>query len=207
MATNRTKRTRVHKPALTAAQLAYVSDSEIEGGHDFSDFELSALKAGRFRVGTRGGRDPQALWEEYRERYLAKYILHHPGKRPFAWWQWDAPELRKRLSGIGDPSHEHLSIKSNFAYGLPASSWITIFDMGYYENFKGRAPVLDDMPTYESQATYLKRHNLLTERELEETLDFTPTTLIQVTRTYERPATAYQGPRSEEYKEYQWANL
>src|SRR5690242_15024366 len=31
-------------------------------------------------------------WEEHREDVLAEWTKKHPGTRPSAWWQWDAPE-------------------------------------------------------------------------------------------------------------------
>jgi hypothetical protein len=87
-------------------------------------------------------------------------------------------EPRKRLSGIGTPNHEALNYGPVFAYGLPADGWITQFDESYYNarardihgelipcqwkegDFKGKAIDPDNPPVYESQSSYLKRHNL-----------------------------------------------
>jgi hypothetical protein len=36
--------------------------------------------------------DVQALWRAYGASLLALWVTHHPGARPWGWWQWDAPE-------------------------------------------------------------------------------------------------------------------
>ncbi|HEX9544401.1 MAG TPA: hypothetical protein VF955_04405, partial [Pyrinomonadaceae bacterium] len=53
---------------------------------------------------------------------------------------------RKRLGGIGTPAHECRSVKPDFKYGIP-TVWVDVDK--------------DDPPTFESQASYLKRHGML----------------------------------------------
>src|SRR2546426_907078 len=47
------------------------------------------------------------LWREHRDELLPDFISTHPGRRPHAWWLFDAVEpSRRRLGGIGTPKHE-----------------------------------------------------------------------------------------------------
>jgi hypothetical protein len=32
-----------------------------------------------------------ADWQRHKEKILSTWIVEHPGTRPFAWWQFDAP--------------------------------------------------------------------------------------------------------------------
>jgi len=34
----------------------------------------------------------RAVWQEHRDELLSKYVADHPGRRPWAWWQFDAPD-------------------------------------------------------------------------------------------------------------------
>jgi len=31
-------------------------------------------------------------WAEHRDELLPKFVADHPGRRPWAWWQFDAPD-------------------------------------------------------------------------------------------------------------------
>lgn len=91
-------------------------------------------------------------------------------------------EPRRRLGGIGTPNHECLNYLPPFARGVP-SSWVDPFSVCYYNgrsldihgapigtdyhegDFDGLAPDPHDPPTFESEASYLRRHNLLTPAE------------------------------------------
>jgi len=35
-------------------------------------------------------------WEQYRDQILAEWITKRPGTRPWAWWEFDAPEEPRR---------------------------------------------------------------------------------------------------------------
>jgi len=124
----------------------------------------------------------EKTWERLSAEILEICLKESPCQRPWAWWQFGDPEPRHRLGGVGDPAHEFLSYKANFHYGLPVT-WITDFDVEYYNgkrrdingkrigttykegNFKGKAIDPNDPPTFESEATYLKRLNFLTQAE------------------------------------------
>ena len=41
----------------------------------------------------------EAGWRELREAVLTAWGAARPGSRPWAWWQFDAPEPRRTLSG------------------------------------------------------------------------------------------------------------
>jgi hypothetical protein len=118
-----------------------------------------------------------ALWNAHSERLVAEHVTLHPGTRPDRWWQYEAPEPRQRLGGTGTPASEVLAYVPVYSYGLPAV-WISQWQVNYYtgiavdvhgnpigdpypsNSFKGVAINPDDPPTFESQATYLKRHGL-----------------------------------------------
>lgn len=60
-------------------------------GHDFTFLDdRPALDADELRQ----------AWEELRDELLALHIAERPGSRPWAWWQYDAPERRQRLDGV-----------------------------------------------------------------------------------------------------------
>lgn len=93
-------------------------------------------------------------------------------------------EPRRRLGGIGTPSFEVLNVGHNFTRGIP-DQWVTEFDATYYRgirrdihgnligqefvgnNFTGVPLDPNDPPRFESEACYLRRHNLLSARELQ----------------------------------------
>ncbi len=48
----------------------------------------------------RGTLDVEAMWEAWitlRDELLPQWIAENPGTRPYAWWQFDAPERRQRI--------------------------------------------------------------------------------------------------------------
>ena len=79
MPTNRTKRRRVHKPSLNAAQLAYLSDNDSFIDDGFDKIELMDMRSGRAGHGMVDYRAPEQLWKDNRDTYLSKFILHNPG--------------------------------------------------------------------------------------------------------------------------------
>jgi hypothetical protein len=125
----------------------------------------------------------RSLWREHRAELLPEFIAEHPGQRPWAWWRFDAPERsRKRLGGLGTPSHEVLAYAPTFAFGLPVY-WVTAWDVDYYNgrahdvhgqrigtshhegDFKGLAIDPRDPPRYESEAAFLARYRLINAAE------------------------------------------
>src|SRR5258705_13400229 len=39
----------------------------------------------------------RALWNEIRAPILEQHAQRRPGRRPWGWWTWDAPETRRVL--------------------------------------------------------------------------------------------------------------
>ena len=83
------------------------------------------------------------VWGDVGEEITAAHIRHKPGTRPWGWWKFDAPGPRRRLGGTGE-------MTGPLAFGRP---WQTA----------GIDPY--DEPTYEGEADYLERLNLLTDGE------------------------------------------
>jgi hypothetical protein len=143
------------------------------------------------------------LWREHGDRIVAEHVDQWPGTRPLRWWQYDAlriavgtypgcfwdgklAEPRKRLGGVGTPSHECLGYVPHFSYGLPAA-WISQWDVEYYTGtardlgtFKGVAIDPNDPPNFESQASYLERNGVMIacERKRLTKEDFEPEAVV-----------------------------
>jgi hypothetical protein len=135
----------------------------------------------------------RACWEAVRDELLSEWIAEYPGTRPWAFWEFDAPEPRLRLGGTGTPTHEVLNVFAEFDAGVPVN-WLDAFDCEYYtgravdvngrpigQEFAGNklaGVAIDpaDPPRYESEAAYLKRLDLLTpdERRRLRRADFDP---------------------------------
>jgi hypothetical protein len=139
-----------------------------------------------------GDDDLRALWDLHRDRIIQEHVSVAPGTRPARFWQYDAPEPRKRLGGTGTPVSNVLACVPVFAFGLPAI-WISAWMVAYYSgrardinnqpigyhggrDFAGVAIDPDDPPTFESQATYLDRHKLLLAGEGRRS-DYSPTSI------------------------------
>ncbi len=89
-------------------------------------------------------------WELVREELLAEWIARAPGTRPWGWWEHEQPkkagsiwaDARRRIGGSGQ---EYGSTSFGFSLYLDCSP--------------------ADPPTVESDASYLKRHRILTAAE------------------------------------------
>ncbi len=187
------KKKLARKSKLSPVVIAYLSDDEtVFTGSD--DWFLWNYRHGL--PGFDGDPKPDELWKKHRDEFLPAFISNHPGRRPLPWWQWDAPKetvpgwegeqfnvaQRKRLGGIGTPSHEVLAIWGGFTRGLP-NSWVDQYQVELYNgrakdihgniipteykegDFKGVAIDPNDPPVYESEAAYLERLGLLTPAE------------------------------------------
>jgi hypothetical protein len=98
-------------------------------------------------------------WAAHRDGALADWIAESPGRRPQQWWEFDAPEPRQRLGGIGTTQREAgLAIGLSYSLGIPRG-WISTADVARWG--RGVAIDPDDPPTFESEASYLQRHCLL----------------------------------------------
>ncbi len=114
----------------------------------------------------------KAVWDPAKDPILQDWIRKFPGTRCSWWWLFDAPRLsaeeakrhewddsyflpqicepRKRISGSGIPAHEIEGLVPEFDCGIPVD----------WRETDPRNP-----PTFESQAEYLRRHDLLTPEE------------------------------------------
>jgi len=127
-------------------------------------------------------------WDRVRDRVLRDWKEKYPGTRPSAWWRLDAPrakagtfvnssgfdldpkgelpEPRRKLSGKGRPAWEVIALAPNLEYGLPLDWTVADSAEGAVKDFLMEGSVdSDDPPHYESQASYLRRHGLLTSEE------------------------------------------
>ena len=126
----------------------------------------------------------EELWETHRDEVLREWLKEYEaGTRPFAWWKWDAPEPRRRVGGTGDTAQDaRLNIKPEFSFGIP-DRWVHPCEVETYnlravdihgnprqysprcrEAYKDGFPYLtpdpNDPPTFESEANFLRRHDL-----------------------------------------------
>jgi len=88
------------------------------------------------------------VWEKFKEEILSEWIPQNPCSRPFVWWSFDAPESRRLVSGL----IEYCDVCSkDLRWGID-------------NNFLSYSS--EDLPLFESQASYLKRLNLLDTKEV-----------------------------------------
>jgi hypothetical protein len=123
------------RKALSKWDAAYLFDEDAPG---FAGFLV--------RRARRGLTDTAELWAANRDDVLREWIRDYPGTRPYAWWQHDAPEPRRRIGGSGLVRNER------HAYGLPTDADWRVVDP-------------NNPPSFESQAAYLDRHGLLSDAE------------------------------------------
>src|SRR5678815_4034703 len=58
-----------------------------------------------------------ALWRAHADEIVAEHVAEYLGTRPRRWWDYDAPEPRQRLGGIGTPCHEVLAHRPAYELG------------------------------------------------------------------------------------------
>jgi hypothetical protein len=49
----------------------------------------------------------EAIWREHRETLLAGWVAEHPGRRPEAWWAFDADDFPERSEDESEPEYLH----------------------------------------------------------------------------------------------------
>jgi|CXWL01.1.fsa_nt_gi hypothetical protein len=97
--------------------------------------------------------DMRAAWESLRDDLLPNWIEDHPGTRLWAWWQFDAPESRRLMSGPGASA-------INDPTALP---WSKRLEFGKPVVFRTE----DELRSvWEPEADYLERLGLMTEHEV-----------------------------------------
>jgi len=95
----------------------------------------------------------EAAWRELEDELLPAFIHKNPGRRPWAWWAFDAPEPTRRvLRGVdvlkNPTTPEWVRRKVNFGV-------IRVFNAQCHRHGV----------VVESQPAYLQRHGLLTDGE------------------------------------------
>jgi hypothetical protein len=119
---------------ITDSMRAWLLD-ESDGSGDLDIFLLEGDK-GRLRE----------VVEPMLPEIVELFAANHPGERPSIWWRMRG-DLRARLGGKGRTMPDvYSAYRPRYEYGVP-SDWESIDNA--------------DSPTFESQAAFLKRRNLL----------------------------------------------
>jgi hypothetical protein len=123
----------------------------LEEGTFASTDDLGGMDRLALHLLARPGADRSVVWAAHRAEIMAGWIDARAGTRPAEWWCREAPEpRRRRLGGVGAAAHEVSAVALTLDFGIPRA-WTAIDPA--------------DPPTFESQATYLRRHGLLTPEE------------------------------------------
>lgn len=142
------------RSTLTDGQVAYLRTGvALPGSADIYFFKIDDEKV-------------KAAWESVGADLTAECIKRSPGSRPWAWWRFDAPEPRRRVGGRGTLRNEVFAgWKIALVFGVPRhiTNWINGADV----RVGADAIPLDpkNPPTFESQATFLRRLGLLVSGE------------------------------------------
>jgi hypothetical protein len=144
-----------HSSELLPIEMAFLRDEPqpCDGDQDLeSDNHWWSMSG--WAGGSAGPHEPRGYGDALRPSL--EWIKESPGTRPSVWWTVESPEPRRRLGGTGQPGSRHMY------HGVPAS-WSWPLPAEYVGKFIGGPPPCDpnDPPTFESQATYLRRHGLL----------------------------------------------
>lgn len=125
----------------------------------FGHSDLVALVKGHFYFEEFCHRDDdnsqRVLWESLRNDLLSQHIPSWPGTRPWAWWKFEATELRRNLGPDWDDEDETGQLDPR---DYPQDS------NGNLKRRFGR-PCIFDGCRYETQEEYLRRLKLLTPEE------------------------------------------
>jgi hypothetical protein len=113
-------------------------------------------------------------WERARKAVLAEWTEKHPGTRPTTWWEYDAPEDRQRVGGVGMPYWEACpGSPETYFRGMP-NRWWEKSSAAFLKctNFRHK-PIPDAIaydearpPLFEAEGVYLERLGLLLPGEL-----------------------------------------
>jgi hypothetical protein len=131
----------------------------LDGERPDDDFELFLLDG----LGDQPNSLLRALWNDVGASVVATFANLYPGKRPGVFWRLEAPEMRRRVGGRGVLESALLAVVPTFDHGIP-SDWL--LDDWIWTHDGGRPPTgyvafdRSDPPTFESQATYLRRLKL-----------------------------------------------
>jgi hypothetical protein len=93
----------------------------------------------------------EPLWAEHGTGVLAEWIAMHPGRRPWAWWRWDAREPRRVVEGA------ELLVPRQAPTDY---EWLWRGALGVPSFLQCRPRSCVSLPRVESQAAYLGRLKL-----------------------------------------------
>ncbi len=158
MPTKRKKitRKRVNANSLEDWQVKFLLTGDEPQNEGFRGFSFCWAIPGEPSV--RHGKGPTwfETWAEIKNSAtVISWLKEHPGQKPFAWWQLEAPGNRKILECPQNyqrkPDEEPLEETQSFVFGVP------ILDPYEFNP--------DERLIVESQAAYLDRVGLLTDAE------------------------------------------
>lgn len=91
------------------------------------------------------------LWLAHAAELTLEYAAGWPGTRPTLWWRYSAPGHRAKTGGSGDNAHEVMAYAPTYLIG--ACVQVNVDPL--------------NPPRFQSEAAYLREHNLLLPGELE----------------------------------------
>ena len=123
--------------------------------------ELRGLVTGHFfftqLCEERGDKETKKqLYEAVRDELVPAHAHYRPGLRPWAWWKWDAPELRRVVGRDLDEDDE----ADCFDDRLPAAEDPILPEWAKGKTYFGKPSVYDGY-VYEDEYSYLLRLDLL----------------------------------------------
>jgi hypothetical protein len=144
---------------ISAAAWAFLNDQATPDDSE-SKFEV-------FMLGDPGGDALRELWGHARGEVLAGWVKDHPGTRPSVWWKCEAP--RQPMGNFQGAYYDgRLPEGRKFVSGAGCPAWMVMAYVPWYElglPVQWAGSDASDPPVFESQASYLRRHNLLTPHE------------------------------------------
>ena len=110
--------------------------------------ELRGLVSGHFFFTTlcqvRGDKETKKqLYDAVRDEFVPAHAHYRPGLRPWAWWKWDAPELRRVVGRDLDEDDE----PDRFDNRLPAAEDPNLPEWAKGKTYFGKPSVYEGMFT------------------------------------------------------------
>lgn len=136
--------------------------------HGNFSYEIFMLEGEYVRSGSDCADKLQQLWRDVESDVLDSYIAKFPGYRPRVWWWYSAPRMASgqwlRCFWDGRLPEPRLQVSGNGSTPWDAGfAYVPCFEYGIPKLWVGFDP--KNRPCFESQAAYLRRHNLLTQEE------------------------------------------
>jgi hypothetical protein len=129
-------------------------------GSGWSDSQRRILETGADYFDELPEVDRLQAWRDCRKELLPSFIAENPGRRPWGWWQYDCPpnQFRTRVDGkrhqFLDPSFD---LSRELSFGIPRF---------FRERDLPDGGVLDIADSFESEAMFLRRSQLLVPQEV-----------------------------------------